>query len=115
MPRPTRRKSSGDSSTSRGCSDPWSDLAVGGIVQGIREPGHDAQRVGHRRRAALADHDVERLRRDVVLREIRGDAFDTRGPRRGNDGMVEFRRDQLFEFADELVHALGRQDRGGRA
>ena len=43
-----------------------------------------------------------------ILREISAAAgVDARGARRGDDGMLQLRRDQLLEFGDELVNAFG--------
>ena len=57
----------------------------------------------------LAKVCVERFGGDEVLCEIRGDAGDAGGDRRGDRRMGQVRGDQLFEFGDEPMHALRRQ------
>jgi hypothetical protein len=57
---PVRRVSSDDSRTSRGCSAPCGFLDRGGEVERAGQLGGDAQAVARRRRAVLADSEVER-------------------------------------------------------
>ena len=65
---PVRRMSSADSSTSRGCSAPWTMLTRRGTVERARQLRGHAQRVGRRAPRRVADDEVERFGGDVVLR-----------------------------------------------
>ena len=81
----------------------------GRVIEPVGKLTRDAKRVRKRNAAVFTQHDVERVGRGEVLREKRVVAdVDAGGSRRGYDRVLQFRRDQLFEFADELVHALGR-------
>ena len=67
------------------------------------------QRIGDRQRSVLADDGVERLGRDKFLGQIRAGFYDAGGNRRRDRRMRQARRDNRFEFGDQLVDALGRQ------
>ena len=67
-----------------------------------------AKSVGWRRRPVIAHDDVEGIGGDEVLREIGRGAGDASGDRCGNRRMRQVGRDELLEFGDELMHALGR-------
>ena len=69
----------------------------------------DAQRVGRQRLALVANNDVERILRHIVVREIRDAAFHSCGDRRGDARMSEPGGNQLLELGDELLHPLRRQ------
>jgi hypothetical protein len=58
----------------------------------------------------FAHDDVERIGGREALRE-KGvvAAVDTGGARRGDDGMLQLRADQLLELGDELVNAFWRK------
>ena len=64
------------------------DVDRRGEVERAGQLRRDPQRVGRRRRAVLADDEVERVGGDVILREIRGDAVDAGRERRGDAGCV---------------------------
>ena len=98
----------GRRSTSRGCSAPWTTLAVRGEVERPAELHGHTQRVGRWHRTVLAHDDVERVGRDEVEREIRGGAGDAGGDGRSNSRVREIGGDQLLELRDELMNALGR-------
>ena len=85
------------------------DLVPGGVVERVGELAGDAQCLGGRRRAVFANDDVERVGGGEVLREICAVAVDACRARRREHRMPQLRRDQLFELADQLVHALGRK------
>ena len=82
------------------------DAVIRSEVECLREPGGHTHGVGHRCRAALTNHDIERIRGDVILGEVGGDAFDAGRQRRGNDRMIEPGRNQLLKFSDQLVDAF---------
>ena len=85
------------------------DLALGGVIERFGNLSGDADRLRRRCRAVLPDDDVKRVGRGEVLREIRAVAVDARGARRGDHRMLQFDRDQFFEFTEQLVHAFGRE------
>jgi hypothetical protein len=85
------------------------DLDGGGRVDGARELGGDARCVGGARGTRIPDDDVQGLSGDEVLGEVRRDARQPRGQRRGETRVREIERDQLFQIRDELMHPLGRQ------
>ena len=85
------------------------NLAGGGVVESLRQPGGHLQRVGHTRRTVLTNDDVEGFRSDVVLRQVGGHALDAGRTRRGNRRVSKIDGNQLFELRDQLMYALGRQ------
>ena len=85
------------------------DVDRGGAIERARQLGRHAQRVGRRRRAMLADGEVERFSADVILDEIGGDVRDAGRERRRQGRMRQIGGDQTFERRDELMDTLGRQ------
>ena len=85
------------------------DLPVGGVVERFGQLAGDADGLGRRRRAVFPQHDVERLGRREVLREVRAVAVDPGRPRRGDEWMLQLGLDQLLEFGDELMNTFRRK------
>ena len=82
------------------------DLPVGRVVERLGELAGDAHGLHCRGRPVLAHDDVEGVGGGEILREVGAVAVDAGCPRRGNHRMLQLRRDQLFEFGDELVNAF---------
>ena len=78
-------------------------------VEAAGELGYPSASGLGRRRAVLPVGSVKRFGFDVVVRQKRRSAGDTRGNRRDNSGMTKVSGDQPFEFGDELPHAVGRK------
>ena len=56
---------------------------------------------------ALAQHDVERIAHRILLRQVHGAAFQTRGDRRGDVRMTDVRGDERVELGDERGRLFG--------
>lgn len=78
-------------------------------IERVRELGGDAQGVGRRRRAVLADGEVQRFGADVILHEIRGDIRDAARERSGQRRVRQVGGDEPLEGGDQLMNALWRQ------
>ena len=110
IPTPVSRVSSDESSTSRGMQRAVPDVGGRGEVEGAGELGRNAQRVDGRRRPVLADHEVERIGGDEILREIGGHAVNAGRERRRDRRMRQIGGDEALELGDELMDTIGRQD-----
>ena len=72
----------------------WSTASVSDSTSGIALQGH-------RKRAAIAENDIERIADRVLLCEVSCAVLQARGNWSSDAGMTETRRDQRFELPDE--------------
>jgi len=85
------------------------DVDRRGEIERVRELGCDAQHVGRRRRAVLADREIQRFGADVVLHEVRGEIRDAARERSGQRRVRQVGGDEPLECDDQLMNALWRQ------
>ena len=85
------------------------DESLRGGIECLSQLARHGQRFGQRQRAPLANHDIERVAGEVVLRKVRDNPVETCGHGRRNRRMSKPGLDQLLEFIDQLMDALGRQ------
>ena len=85
------------------------DQSLRGGIERLSQLARHGQRLVKRQRASFANHDIERVAGEVILREVCDDAVETSGDGRRDDRMPKSGVDQPFEFADQLMDTFGRQ------